>query len=85
MLGAAIKNRAMERNRYMLELCLCIMSTDLLDGSQDNVSYTSFLLETLSISVSVSSNGTSRMIMFEGETTASNYTEVSATLSKTHI
>lgn len=61
------------------------MSTDLLDGSQDNVSYTSFLLETLSISVSVSSNGTSRMIMFEGETTASNYTEVSATLSKTHI
>ena len=69
----------------MLELCLPIISTDLLDGSQDNVSYNSTLLETLSISVSVSSNGTSRMIVFEGETTASNYTEVSANLNTTCI
>lgn len=69
----------------ILELCVRIMSTDLLDGSQDNVSYTSIVLETLSISVSVSSNGTSRMIVFEGEATASNYTEVSATLSNTHL
>lgn len=68
-------------------MCLLItcMSIDLLDESQDDISYNSTLLETLSISVSVSSNGTSRMIVFEGEATASYYTEVNDNLSNTYM
>ena len=50
-------------------------SSDVLDGARDSIGYDSVLAE--SLSVSITDNGTLRLIVFSGAYSDSHYTEVS--------
>ena len=50
--------------------------TDKLDGDQDSFGYDLALVETLSLSVTTWRNGTSSNVLFTGEASDTNYTQV---------